>query len=56
MDCFPPLGVESTEDTNKECESVMRYVEDNIIGKDLVYESPFGKRSVVYCDYTASGK
>ena len=49
-------AVDTSDGFNKESESVMKYVDNNIIGKNLVYESPFGKRSVIYCDYTASGK
>ena len=33
------------------------FIDDNVIGKDFKFTSPFsGKRQVVYCDYTASGK
>ncbi|XP_066936646.1 uncharacterized protein [Clytia hemisphaerica] len=46
----------TSHNMDKDDLAVMKYVEDNIIGKDLVYESPFGKRAVIYCDYTASGK
>lgn len=43
------------------CESdkfskLIRYIDTNIIGKQHEFVSPFGKRHVVYCDYTASGK
>ncbi|XP_057312745.1 uncharacterized protein LOC130654218 isoform X2 [Hydractinia symbiolongicarpus] len=37
-------------------DAMMRYVAENIIGRDLVYKGPFGPRKVIYCDYTASGK
>jgi len=33
-----------------------KYINDNIIGRDVVFKGPFGKRQVVYCDYIASGK
>ncbi|KZS11051.1 putative Cytoplasmic tRNA 2-thiolation protein 1 [Daphnia magna] len=32
------------------------FVNENVIGKQNEFVSPFGKRQVVYCDYTASGK
>jgi len=32
------------------------YVEENCIGKDLQFNSPFGELPVTYCDFTASGK
>ncbi|WAR01700.1 CSD-like protein [Mya arenaria] len=35
---------------------ILRYVDENVFGKDLVIETPFGSRNVVYCDYTASGR
>ncbi|XP_046666052.1 LOW QUALITY PROTEIN: uncharacterized protein LOC124357947 [Homalodisca vitripennis] len=40
------------EDSNK----LMKYVDDNIIGKNTTFVGPFGRRKVVYCDYTASGR
>lgn len=32
------------------------YIGDHIIGKDTTFLSPFGRKRIVYCDYTASGK
>jgi len=32
------------------------FIDENVIGKEHEFVSPFGKRKVVYCDYTASGK
>jgi hypothetical protein len=32
------------------------FIDENVIGKQHEFVSPFGKRKVVYCDYTASGK
>ncbi|KAK7082566.1 hypothetical protein SK128_017260, partial [Halocaridina rubra] len=37
-------------------EDLIKYVADNVIGKDTVFLSPFGPRKVVYCDYIASGR
>ena len=42
---------------SKEGESKLAvYIARNIIGKDFRFAGPFGRRVVVYCDYTASGK
>lgn len=35
---------------------LMAYIDDNIIGGNFEFNSPFGTGRVVYCDYTASGK
>ena len=32
------------------------FIDENLIGKHHEFDSPFGKRQVIYCDYTASGK
>ena len=37
-------------------EDMCQLIRTNIIGKDLVFQGPFGPRKVVYCDYIASGK
>ena len=31
-------------------------IRDQIIGKDFIFESPFGTRLLTYADYTASGR
>ncbi|XP_015429170.1 PREDICTED: LOW QUALITY PROTEIN: uncharacterized protein LOC107185908 [Dufourea novaeangliae] len=53
----PPRPVRSIaakkgEDTTK----LLKYIEDNVIGKNGTFFGPFGRRKVVYCDYTASGR
>lgn len=35
---------------------LLKYVESNVIGRDATFSGPFGLRTVVYCDYIASGK
>ena len=32
------------------------YIREQIIGNDLVFETPFGERDIFYADYTASGR
>ena len=32
------------------------YVRESIVGADSTFLSPFGRRRVLYCDYTASGR
>ena len=33
-----------------------KYIRDNVLGNDTTFLSPFGRKRIVYCDYTASGK
>ncbi|XP_053686082.1 uncharacterized protein LOC128735612 isoform X2 [Sabethes cyaneus] len=40
------------EDTMK----IMKYIDDNVIGKGVAFLGPFGRRKVVYADYTSSGR
>ncbi|KAF2344600.1 Aminotransferase class V domain [Trinorchestia longiramus] len=35
---------------------LVQYVSENIIGSKMVFQSPFGPRKVVYCDFTATGR
>ncbi|XP_034934386.1 uncharacterized protein [Chelonus insularis] len=46
------LVVKKGEDTTK----LLKYIDDNIIGKNGTFFGPFGRRKVVYCDYTSSGR
>ncbi|XP_076675975.1 uncharacterized protein LOC143373061 isoform X1 [Andrena cerasifolii] len=53
----PPRPIKSIaarkgEDTTK----LLKYIDDNVIGKNGTFFGPFGRRKVVYCDYTASGR
>lgn len=43
-------------DTTVSLPNLAAYIDSNILGKNYEFISPFGKRNVVYCDYTASGK
>ncbi|XP_058456644.1 uncharacterized protein LOC131434028 isoform X3 [Malaya genurostris] len=40
------------EDTQK----IMKYIDDNVIGKGVAFLGPFGRRKVVYADYASSGR
>eukprot|EP01084_Bolivina_argentea_P165392 287341_1 len=35
---------------------IASYYHDDYIGQNQVFESPFGARNILYCDWTASGK
>ncbi|KAL3233992.1 hypothetical protein MRX96_022749 [Rhipicephalus microplus] len=37
-------------------EQFMEYINSNVIGKDATFLGPYGRRKVVYCDHTASGR
>ena len=45
---------ETTNDDNKT--KLLQYIRDNLIGAEQSFLSPFGRKKIVYCDYTASGK
>lgn len=56
---FNKLHDTSHESNSDLCDGrneLMTYTAGNIIGKNLEFTGPFGKRHVVYCDYTASAK
>ncbi|XP_022913298.2 uncharacterized protein [Onthophagus taurus] len=35
---------------------LIKYIDDNVIGKNNAFLGPFGRRKVVFCDYVASGR
>lgn len=35
---------------------ILKYIREDVIGSDLVVNSPYGPVKVIYCDYTASGR
>ncbi|XP_068623060.1 uncharacterized protein [Battus philenor] len=41
---------------SEDVSSLIRYIDDNIIGKGNSFCGPFGRRKVVYCDYNGSGR
>ena len=42
--------------TSENKQKVADYIHQNVIGCETTFLSPFGRKKVVYCDYTASGK
>uniref|UniRef100_T1JEL5 tRNA(Ile)-lysidine/2-thiocytidine synthase N-terminal domain-containing protein n=1 Tax=Strigamia maritima TaxID=126957 RepID=T1JEL5_STRMM len=42
--------------TTTDATKLINYVENNVIGRNYTFIGPFGRRKVVYCDFTASGK
>ncbi|XP_043266503.1 uncharacterized protein [Venturia canescens] len=46
------IATKRGEDTTK----LLKYIDDNVVGKNGTFFGPFGRRKVVYCDYSASGR
>jgi selenocysteine lyase/cysteine desulfurase len=40
----------------KQTERLVDYIREHIVGDDQVLQGPFGRRRVIYADYTASGR
>ncbi|RDD47477.1 tRNA 2-thiocytidine biosynthesis protein TtcA [Trichoplax sp. H2] len=56
-----PTKIGDTANTNRHhpiqnASVLFQYINSNIIGKNTTVDGPYGKKSVIYCDYTASGK
>nr|XP_018898965.1 PREDICTED: uncharacterized protein LOC109031724 [Bemisia tabaci] len=49
---FKPGSLSKKEDPSK----LVKYIDENVIGNNITFLGPFGRRRVVYCDYTASGR
>ncbi|KAK3096035.1 hypothetical protein FSP39_022229 [Pinctada imbricata] len=50
------LSVKESFTINYKDTPILRFIQNNVIGHLLQLDTPFGKRGVVYCDYTASGR
>lgn len=53
------LNQRTAEQSTKELsnkETLFARIRDDIIGKDTLIDTPFGKRTLTYADYTASGR
>ncbi|XP_046395677.1 uncharacterized protein LOC124162951 [Ischnura elegans] len=56
---YPHSDSEVVKTKSTKCEDsekLIRYIEENVIGRETTFSGPFGRRRVVYCDYTASGR
>ncbi|XP_071445541.1 uncharacterized protein [Hetaerina americana] len=56
---YPHSDSEIVKSKSKKCEDsekLIKYIEENVIGRETTFSGPFGRRRVVYCDYTASGR
>ncbi|XP_015593067.1 uncharacterized protein LOC107266762 [Cephus cinctus] len=54
---IPPRPVKSiAAKKGEDASKLLKYIDDNVIGKNGIFFGPFGRRKVVYCDYTASGR
>ncbi|KAF7987829.1 hypothetical protein HCN44_003692 [Aphidius gifuensis] len=53
----PPRQIKSiAAKKGEDAAKLLKYIDDNVIGKGGTFFGPFGRRKVVYCDYTASGR
>eukprot|EP01084_Bolivina_argentea_P298001 513465_1 len=53
---FEDEKYEQLDDITSKQQKIVTYYHDNYYGQNEVFESPFGVRPVIYCDWTASGK
>ncbi|XP_033110209.1 uncharacterized protein LOC117111409 [Anneissia japonica] len=52
-----PLGQKNSYDNRKsDTKSLLKYIDENVLGNNTSFAGPFGQRTVTYCDYTASGR
>ncbi|XP_055618450.1 uncharacterized protein LOC129763418 isoform X4 [Toxorhynchites rutilus septentrionalis] len=51
-----PRGVFVTAKRPEDTLKIMKYIDDNVIGKGVAFLGPFGRRKVVYADYSSSGR
>ncbi|XP_065157950.1 uncharacterized protein [Atheta coriaria] len=51
----PTVGGGNTR-KSEEIAKLIKYIDENIVGKNSAFLGPFGRRKVVFCDYVASGR
>jgi len=52
-----PTEFESSKtSTSDNKQQIADYIHQNVVGAETTFLSPFGRKKIVYCDYTASGK
>ncbi|XP_066919194.1 uncharacterized protein [Clytia hemisphaerica] len=53
---FKTKSPDSCETNRTDDNAILQYINNNVIGKDKLFNGAFGDRRVLYCDYTASGR
>lgn len=57
---FPKTGAAARErraqKTTEDSQKLLKYIDDNIIGKGILFFGPFGRRKVVYANYFTTGR
>lgn len=53
---LPARWCVSREHKTEDAAKLIKYIDDSIIGKGTSFCGPFGRRKVVYCDYSGSGR
>jgi len=48
--------METLEDVKKDLEAYFNPFKENIVGSDLEFETPYGRKKLIYADWTASGR
>ncbi|XP_041767350.1 uncharacterized protein LOC121591062 isoform X3 [Anopheles merus] len=51
-----PKGAFSTLKRPEDTLKILKYIDDNVIGKGVAFLGPYGRRKVVYADYASSGR
>ncbi|KAJ6637178.1 tRNA-cytidine(32) 2-sulfurtransferase [Pseudolycoriella hygida] len=58
-DDFPLRSPPRTSRSSKKIEDtgkILKYIDENVIGKGVAFLGPYGRRKVVYADYSSSGR
>ncbi|XP_072020918.1 uncharacterized protein [Amphiura filiformis] len=49
-------SISEDSDENSDIPKELKYIDENVVGRDTCFHGPYGERQVIYCDYTASGR